>query len=123
MSGSLKLFAYLLDSGLKIHVKLDESVTEAINTVIPAFVVGSPVFNGGSKLRYALYSSADGLTKVKGVVLQTANIATLPASFEHTTVDAAGVANAVTVFISTTRGEKFPRATPVDTGKNDGDQP
>lgn len=123
MAGSLKLFAYVLDTGLKVHVKLDESVTEAINTNIPAFVVGSPVFSGGNKLRYALYSSTDGLTKVKGVVLQSANLATLPASFGHGTISANGVPEEVEVFLSTTRGEKFPRATPIDTGKTDGDQP
>lgn len=123
MSGSLKLFPYLMDNGTKLHVKLDESITEAINTTITGFVAGSPVFSVASKLRYARYASADGKTKAKGVVLTLANLATLPASFNHATVDDNGDPVEIEVFLTTTRGEKFSRATPVDSGKTDGDQP
>lgn len=123
MSGSLKLFPYVMDSGIRIHVKLDESNTEAVNQNISGFVAGAPVFPNAGKLRYALYSSQDGSTRVRAVVLTLAGLATIPAVITVSGIDGDGNQSDIVCALTTTRGERFQRATQFDTGKTDGDQP
>lgn len=127
MAGSKRAFNYILDNGLQIAVVLDESNIEEVNAGgLAAPSVGAIIFPVASKLRYALYSNADGSITRKIPVLSLANLATIPpvlTTFVGPGSGAGGGTTAVQLGLSTTRGEQFQRYRGGDSGLNDGDIP
>ncbi len=121
MAGSIKWFEYTTDSGATFAISMDESNGEAVGnadyTELSTVTFKLP---SNVKKRYARYTSDDGLhVRTVPVSSNTANVNTLPASFE---AQAVGIAAGVTVKLREFVGERIsmiPQA--ADTGLNDGD--
>ena len=112
MVGSKTWFTYTTDAGTNYAIELDRSNTTAVNAGAPGGA-GLPVaaLPRNIKPRYALFSSADGFTRRRVVILTPADLAALTPSTSFTPQGT----NAV-VTLSFSRGEqtRIPKA--VDTG-------
>jgi hypothetical protein len=121
MAGSIKWFEYTTDSGQTFAISMDESNGEAVGN--PDYTPASTVtfkLPGNVRKRFARYTSDDGNhSRVIPISSNTANVNTLPASFE---AQAVGIAAGVTVRLRQFTGEAVSMIpVPQDTGLNDGD--
>jgi hypothetical protein len=128
MAGSKRDFLYTSDRGVSFAVELDESNVEEVNVGLTAAqlvpVVGTLKLPIASKLRFAVYRSADGRVSRQVPVLTTGALASIPTSLVVPVTGAPGTAPVnVTLTLSTTRGEKFAYVRGDDSGLNDGDNP
>lgn len=125
MAGSIRAFTYVTDAGANLFVRADESNVEAIN---PAATVGAP--SAGvpyatiktARMRRATYRNAGGAVRVIPI-LQTANIALLPATFTISISTGANTNASVVMSLVQVQGERLSRYPGGDTGFTDGDIP
>lgn len=115
MSGSIRWFPYVTDSGDNFALKADESNTEAVNSGVgtPTSLFAVP---RNIKPRYGIYRSADGLTTRKVYFTSQEN-------YNSVTVGSSISVNGVTLFLTRKVGEIVSAAQTIDTGLTDGDNP
>lgn len=123
MAGSIKWFRYQTDDNRNFAIKMDESNGENVGN---ADMVGADDGNLDTlprniKPRMATYRSLDGtVTRRIPVTNNTANITTLPVSFDVSSIDGNP---AVAVILTAFDGERQTRIpNSRDTGLLDGDQ-
>lgn len=128
MAGSKRDFLYTSDRGVSFAVELDESNVEEVNQGLSSAqlnpIVGTLKLPIASKLRFAVYRSADGRVSRQVPVLSTAALGSIPTSLTVPVPGAPGAAvTNIVLTLSTTRGEKFAYVRGDDSGLNDGDNP
>lgn len=128
MAGSKRDFLYTSDRGVSFAVELDESNVEEVNVGLTGAqlnpIVGTLKLPIASKLRFAVYRSADGRVSRQVPVMSTAALASIPTSLTVPVTGAPGAAPVnIVLTLSTTRGEKFAYVRGDDSGLNDGDNP
>lgn len=115
MSGSIKWFEYVTDSGDNFALRRDESLTEEVNGTGSDYTPSSTAvyaIPSNVKPRYALYIDGSGLVSRKVTVMTAAKMSSLPATISD---------GGLTLGLSTSAGERITRPVSVDTGLVDGD--
>lgn len=125
MSGSLREFRYLSDTGLTFNIVGDESNIEEVNAALTSAelnpVVGQLILPVATRCRSARYTSLDRRVSRVVPILSPSVVTSLPAQITVSSGTGAAAGTQVVLVLARTYPEKFRRAIGADSGLNDGD--